>query len=215
MCRTHGETHRHVCKHRHRCALWILHLFWVSDWSGQNTLGEAWLLREPISQTSRCSKKNTAADSDLCLFMAWELLGHVAAGYFWGVRQSSSQSSCSCWPLCLNLAEPSLVGGCVSPHWYFKPASFCYLLWPGWPWLGLKAKQWRYQQQRHICISRKWFSDAIVSKADFNWILPNFMFFSWIIGQRLSQCFNSMRRSIAIEFQELQLLISHLFHCPS
>lgn len=122
MCRTHGEIHRHtqVCKHKYRCALWILHLFWLIDWSGQNTLGEAWLLRDPISQISWCSKKSITADSDLCLFMAWRLLGHVAAGYFWGVRQSSSQSSCSCWPFWLNLAEPSLVAGCVSPHWYIQ-----------------------------------------------------------------------------------------------
>ena len=123
MCRTHGETHRHthVCKHTQTqmCTL-NLHLFWVIGWPGQKILGGAWILKHPISQLSRCGKKNNTADSDLCPFIALGLLGQVAAGYFWGVRQSSPQSSCSCWPHWPNLAELSWVGGCVFPHWYIQ-----------------------------------------------------------------------------------------------
>lgn len=152
----HTDTRMYANTHKHKCALWILHLFWVIDWTGQKILGEAWLLKHLISQLSKCGKKNTTGDSDLCPFIALGLLRQVAAGHFWGVRQSSPQSSCSCWPPWLG---PLGLGAVFLLTGTLKPAAFCHLLVPTWPWPVHKAKQWRYQQQRQ-CISREWFSDA-------------------------------------------------------
>lgn len=151
----HTDTRMYANTHKHKCALWIFTCSGI-DWTGQKFLGEAWLLKHLISQLSKCGKKTTTGDSDLCPFIALGLLGQVAAGHFWGVRQSSPQSSCSCWPPWLG---PLGLGAVFLLTGTLKPAAFCHLLVPTRPWPVDKAKQWRYQQQRQ-CISRECFSDA-------------------------------------------------------
>lgn len=82
--RTCRQTHTNRNVHSESADL-VVHQYWVIDWPGQKILREAWLLKHLISQLSRCSKKNTAAGSGLCPFIALGLLGQVAAGHFWGV----------------------------------------------------------------------------------------------------------------------------------
>lgn len=114
---THGQTHREVHTKSYTCTGLL---------TTENTAGEAWLLKDPISQFCKCSKTNPTPDSGFYPWIALGLLGQVAAGHLWDVRWSSPWSSCShqtpFWARCSVFPDWN-IQSCLLPFVCSNPAS--------------------------------------------------------------------------------------------
>ena len=185
MCRTQRERHRHTHlyadnTHRHKCTVWIFNQYWVIDWQGQKIPGGAWLLGDPISQPSRCGKTNTTADWPLP-FHSWGYLAKLLLDISGLLRVLLKAASFSDLPgrTWLNPLGPRAV---FFLHSNLPPSAPCCFQ----PDLDQAFRQRNEDtnSKDRVCPGNG-FLMLLVSKADFTWILSNFMFFSWIAGQGL------------------------------